>query len=131
MTRWQLGILIAAALLLAALKIYDKGEAAGLAKANAAYAKQLKKAEDEVKAKEAAIEQIALTQLAADQQRHITHQEIVRESTKIIDRPIYRGHCIDADGLRILDDIAANAHGEDPASSDDRPAATAETAARH
>ena len=133
MSRWQIGLLAATALLLAALKIYDKGEAAGLAQAEAQYAEQLRKAEDAVKAKSAAIEQTALNQLAADQQRQTAHQEILRESTKIIDRPIYRNHCIDADGLRILDDIAANAqvHAIHPAAPHDRPAAAAETATRH
>lgn len=128
MKGWQIGLLIAAALLLSALKLYDKGKDAGRDQAHAAYAKQLKKAQDEVKAKEAAIEKIALHQLAADQQRQITHQEIVRESTKFIDRPVYRNRCMDADGLRILDDIAANAHGQNPAAPDDRPAPVAETA---
>ena len=132
MSRWQIGLLAAAALLLAAPKIYDKGEAAGLAQAEAEYAEQLRKAEDAVKAKTAAIEQIALNQLAADQQRQTTHQEIIRESTQIIDRPIYRNFCVDADGLRILDDIAANAqvHAINPAASDDRPSPAAETATR-
>lgn len=131
MSRWQIGLLLASFLLLSGIKIYDKGEAAGRAKIEARYAQQLRAAQDEVAAKNAAIEQIALHQLAADQQRQITHQEIIRESTKIIDRPIYRGRCIDADGLRILDDIAANAHGQDPAASDDRPAPAAEIATRH
>jgi hypothetical protein len=131
MTRWQIGLLIAAALLLAGLKIYDKGKDAGRDLANATYTKQLKKAEDEVKAKVAAIEQIALNQLAADQQRQTKHQEILRERTQIIDRPIYRNRCIDADGLRILDAIAANAHGESPAAPDDRPTTPAQAAARH
>lgn len=131
MSGWQIGLLIAAALILSELEIYDKGKDAGRNLANAAYAKQLKKAEDDVKAKEAAIEQIALTQLAADQQRQTMHQEILRERTQIIDRPVYRNRCIDADGLRILDAIAANAHGENPAAPDDRPATPAEIATRH
>ncbi|MCC2602750.1 hypothetical protein [Sphingopyxis yananensis] len=130
MSRWQIGLLIAAALILGAFKIYDKGKDAGRDQANAAYAKLLKEAQDKVEAKNAAIEQIALHQLAADQQRQSTHQEIVRESTKFIDRPVYRNRCMDADGLRILDDIAANAHGQNSAAPDDRPAAPAQAATR-
>jgi hypothetical protein len=130
MNPWLKGLLAAGALIWAAFSLYQKGEAAGKAASDADYAELLREAEDQVKAKEAAIEQIALTQLLADQQRQSTHQEIIRERTQIIDRPIYRNQCIDADGLRILDDIAANAHGQDPAAPDDRPAAASETAAR-
>jgi hypothetical protein len=130
MNYWQQMLLGIAALLLAGHGIYDKGKQAGRDAADAKYAQQLREAEDAVKAKELAIEQIAVNQLLFDQQRQSTHQEIIRERTQIIDRPIYRNQCIDADGLRILDDIAANAHGQDPAASDDRPAPAAETAAQ-
>lgn len=130
MSGWQKALLTAACLIFALFSIYQKGKDAGREQAEASYAKQLKAAEDKVKAREAAIEQIAFNQLLADQQRQSTHQEIIRERTQIIDRPVYRNQCIDADGLRILDDIAANAHGEDPAASDDRPAAAAQNAAQ-
>lgn len=131
MKGWQTALLALAGLLLAFDTVYHKGEAAGREQSEASYAKQLKQAEDDVKAKAAAIEQIAINQLAADQQRQITHREIIRESTQIIDRPIYRNQCIDADGLRILDDIAANAHGQSPAPPDDSPAAATQAATRH
>lgn len=130
MKPWLKVLACAGAIIWAAFCLYQKGEVAGKAVSDADYAELLREAEDQVKAKEAAIEQIALTQLAADQHRQSTHQEIIRERTQIIDRPIYRNQCIDADGLRILDDIAANAHGQNPAASDDRTAPAAETATR-
>lgn len=132
MSGWKGDILAIIAVLggttLALTTIYINAYETGKSRAEARYAKQLQKAQDEAKAKEAIIDQIALNQLAADQLRQSTHQEIVRESTKIIDRPVYRNRCMDADGLRILDDIAANAHGQNPAPSDDRPVASAPAA---
>ncbi|HET6536721.1 MAG TPA: hypothetical protein VFG34_01220 [Sphingopyxis sp.] len=126
MTGWRSALLIAAALLLGALKIYSEGKNAGRAAAEAQYAKQLRKAEADIQRKSDAIDQLAAAQLVTDQQRDTIHREIIRESSQIIDRPIYRDTCVDADGLRLLDRATANANGEDPAPSAN-PAAAAAT----
>lgn len=59
------------------------------------------------------IEQAALLHLQADRDRQTTHREIVRESTKFVDRPVYRNVCVDADGVRALDRAADNANARD------------------
>lgn len=56
------------------------------------------------------IEQAALLHLQADQARQSTHREIIRESTKIVDNPVYRNVCVDADGVRLLDRAIDNAN---------------------
>lgn len=41
-------------------------------------------------------------------------REIYRESHTITERPVYRNVCVDADGMRLLDQAANVANGEDP-----------------
>lgn len=40
-------------------------------------------------------------------------REIYHESQKVIERPVYRNVCVDADGVGLLDRAAATANGED------------------
>jgi hypothetical protein len=61
------------------------------------------------------IEQAALKHLQAEQTRQSTSREIIRDSQKILERPVYRNQCVDADGVRLLDRAAANANGDNPA----------------
>lgn len=119
-----------AALLTSHALSYSKGESAGRNQAEAQYAKALREATDKVDAKSAAIERMASEQLLAEQQRDTTHKEIIRESVQIIDRPVYRSTCIDADGLRLLDQLAANANGNHSTPSADTAAAAAKTPAQ-
>lgn len=63
------------------------------------------------------LEQAALKHLEADQGRQSNQREIVRESERIVERPVYRSQCVDADGVRLLDRAAANANGEPTAAS--------------
>lgn len=63
------------------------------------------------------IEQAALKHLEAEQARQSNQREIVRESERIVERPVYRSVCVDADGVRLLDRAAANANGEPSAAS--------------
>lgn len=60
------------------------------------------------------IEQAALLHLQADQARQSTHREIIRESTKIMDRPVYAAVCVDADGVRLLDRAVDNGNARNP-----------------
>ena len=45
-------------------------------------------------------------------ERETTVREITREVPKIIDRPVYRNVCIDADGLRLIRRSVEAANGE-------------------
>ena len=46
--------------------------------------------------------------------RATASKEVYREIQTIVDRPVYRAGCVDADGVRALDRAAAIANGEDP-----------------
>jgi hypothetical protein len=48
---------------------------------------------------------------AAETARQGQVREIVRESKTIVERPVYRNVCVDADGVRLLDRAAAVANG--------------------
>jgi hypothetical protein len=76
------------------------------------------------------LEKAALLYLEAEQNRQSTHREIVRESTKFIDRPVYRNVCIDADGVRTLDRAAGNANARDPGAPSGEAGGAAESTAR-
>lgn len=73
----------------------------------------------------AQMEKASLLHLQVEQDRQVTHREIIRESTKFIDRPVYRNVSVDADGVRALDRIADNANAGHSGS----PAGTAAKAA--
>lgn len=62
----------------------------------------------------AALAQADSNAATAEIERQTTTREIRHEVERIIDRPVYRNVCIDADGLRILDNATAAANGDDP-----------------
>lgn len=45
--------------------------------------------------------------------RQAAVREIYHESQKVIERPVYRNKCVDADGVGLLDRAAATANGDD------------------
>lgn len=49
---------------------------------------------------------------AAEYARQGDVREIYHESQKVIERPVYRNVCVDADGVGLLDRAAATANGE-------------------
>ena len=49
---------------------------------------------------------------AAEYARQTNVREIYHESQKVIERPVYRNVCIDADGVGLLDRAASIANGE-------------------
>lgn len=53
-----------------------------------------------------------LDRQATEYTRQANVREITHESQTIIDRPVYRNVCIDADGVGLLDSAAAIANGE-------------------
>lgn len=56
----------------------------------------------------------ALAAAELETRRQASVKEIYHETERLVDRPVYRNVCVDADGLRILDQAAAVANGEDP-----------------
>ena len=50
----------------------------------------------------------------ADVQRETIVREITREVPKVIDRPVYRNVCIDADGVRLIGRAVEAANGGAP-----------------
>lgn len=57
------------------------------------------------------------TAATAEIERQSTTREIRHEVERIIDRPVYRNVCIDADGLRIIDAATSAANGDNPGAS--------------
>lgn len=49
---------------------------------------------------------------SAGVERETTIREITREVPKIIDRPVYRNVCVDADGVQLIGRSVAAANGE-------------------
>ncbi|CAM8673026.1 hypothetical protein [Sphingobium sp.] len=50
---------------------------------------------------------------STEQARQVDVREIHHESQKVIERPIYRNVCVDADGIGLLDRAAATANADD------------------
>ena len=50
---------------------------------------------------------------SAEHSRQNNVRTIYHESQKIVDRPVYRTLCVDADGVALLDRAAATANGDD------------------
>ena len=50
---------------------------------------------------------------SAEYRRQNNVRTIYHDSQKIIDRPVYRTLCVDADGVGLLDRAAATANGDD------------------
>lgn len=105
---------------LAGLGGYAHGVDVGSQRERAATFEQVNKANEARDRLRVQIEQAAILHLEADQSRQTTQREIVRESVKIVDRPVYRTVCIDGDGVRLLDraaDAANGANGDGAAAS--------------
>ncbi|NLS28145.1 hypothetical protein S2M10_31540 [Sphingomonas sp. S2M10] len=56
----------------------------------------------------------ALAGAERETRRQASVKELYHETERVVVRPVYRNVCDDADGLRILDQAAAVANGEDP-----------------
>lgn len=94
-----------------------------------------KRADDAADAERAKLQgQIDAAAIASQSKEYARQQstrEITHETLKIIEKPVYRNVCIDADGVRLLDHAQAVANGQsgtapvgtaaDPAASAARP----------
>ena len=67
---------------------------------------------------------------SAEYARQSKVREIYHETQQIIERPVYRNVCVDADGVGLLDRAAATANGEGLAPAAGAAAGAAEGTAR-
>lgn len=110
MTRYlYLGGAIAA--LAAIIGAYFYGVGVGVDRQRSRDLAAMQKAEQAMRKASAAFAAIDQTHAAADVARETTIREIIREVPQIVDRPVYRSACVDADGLRLLERAVASANG--------------------
>lgn len=105
-----LGIAGAAALLASHGYAYFKGRGDGSAAVQAKYSRAIGKAQEAMRKAQTRIDGIgAVAAVAAADQQQET-RSIYHETLRVIERPIYRTVCVDADGVGLLDRAAANAN---------------------
>lgn len=96
---------------LASIGGYFHGMTVGKAQEIAAQ-KRADDAADKVRVElQSEIDASAIAYQSAEQSRQENVRTITHESQKIIERPVYRNVCIDADGVGLLDRAASNANG--------------------
>ncbi len=109
MTYLRLGLGIG--FLLALIGAFFYGQSVGASRCEAAHLKAEKKAGEKVEARIVDAQDQDAKAAVADVRRETIVREITREVPKIIDRPVYRSVCIDADGVRLLDRAVEAANG--------------------
>lgn len=108
----RLGLTIG--VLLALIGAFFYGQHTGKVKCQAAYAAAAEKAQTD-REKQIGQAQINDAKAAeADVQRETIVREITREVPKVIDRPVYRNVCVDADGVRLIERAVEAANGGAP-----------------
>lgn len=113
---------------------FSAGMKAGVEKAELQAAREAQAVEVATRDLQAKLNRQASESAATETQRQTAVKEIRRETERIIERPVYRTVCVDADGVRNLDQAAdlANAKaGDGIAPFADAAAGTAETAPQH
>ena len=105
-----LGGALGGLLLLIGTYFYGRNDGAQIqiakyAAVDAAVAKERAKRDDKVDQGNAAGQQ-------QETARNTATKEVYREIQTVVDRPVYRNICVDADGVRFLDRAAAIANGE-------------------
>lgn len=102
---------LAVGVLLALIGSFFYGQRVGKQRCEAAYAAAAEKQRAD-REKTIATAQTQDTAAAeANVQRETIVREITREVPKIIDRPVYRNVCVDADGVRLIDRAVDAANG--------------------
>jgi hypothetical protein len=104
---WLIGAAGGLALLIAAFLF---GRSTGIDHQKAVYAKAEAKAVAAMEKGRRAIDTVSGQLAEAQRDQSIETREIYHEATKIIERPVYRNICVDADGVRLLDRARANAN---------------------
>lgn len=99
-----------AALIGAYLFVDHRGYARGAAEVEARHAAAAARIVAAAARIQVAIDRAASEHAAARTEQATTERIIYRDAIKIIDRPVYRSVCADADGVRLLDRAQANAN---------------------
>lgn len=97
---------------IAGIASFAYGVHVGTAQEQAAQLRETRAADAERLKLQGQIDASTMRAQAAEQDRQGAVREIYHESQKIIERPVYRNLCIDADGVGLLDRAAATANGE-------------------
>lgn len=87
------------------------GTRVGVAQEQAAQKRANDAANAERRRNQDTIDALAERHQATEYARQANVREIYHESEKVIDRPVYRNVCIDADGIGLLDRATAIANG--------------------
>lgn len=87
------------------------GRHVGKAECEAMHLREEKKAADRLETRIVTAQQQDEKAVAADVVRETIMREITREIPKIVDRPVYRNVCIDADGVRLIRQAVDAANG--------------------
>jgi hypothetical protein len=96
---------------------YFHGVDVGRDRAASAQQAEIDRANAERDRLRAQIQTAAIKHMQADQARQATNREIIRESSQIVERPVYRAQCLDPDGVRLLDRAATAANGANRAAA--------------
>lgn len=126
MTLSHLALAGALAACVAGIGGFAYGVNVGSAQEQAAQKRADDAVEVERRKREAAIDASSQQHQAAEYDRQANTREITREVATIIERPVYRSTCLDADGVRLLDHAAAVANGESVGEPAGAPAQAAE-----
>lgn len=110
---------------LAGIGGFAYGTRVGAAQEQAAQKRADAAAEAERTKLQGQIDASAQAHQSAEYTRQAKVREIHHETLKVIDRPVYRNVCIDADGVGLLDRAAAAANGKGVASAAGQASGTA------
>ena len=116
MTYLRLGLVIGVLLALAGAFFY--GQRVGRARCESAYAQKANAARAEQAKRDSAAQVQDTAGAAANVERETIVREITREVPKIVDRPVYRNVCVDADGVRLIERAVDAANGTPSGRSD-------------
>ncbi|WP_313228567.1 hypothetical protein [Sphingobium yanoikuyae] len=108
----RLALAAALAVCLTAAAGFAYGVHVGTAQEQAAQKRADDAREAERRKLQAQIDASAQQHQTAEYARQGAVREIYHESQKVIERPVYRNVCLDADGVGLLDRAAATANGE-------------------
>lgn len=121
------GLLLSVA---AGLGGYLEGVRVGVARVEAAQKRAQDAAAKARETRQDGIDRSALAHQTAETARRTETREIAHEVEKIVERPVYRDRCVDADGVGLLDRAAAAADGAGVGNAAGPAAAAAPGAAR-
>ena len=109
----QLAMAAALAACTAGIGGFFYGTSVGVAQEQAAQKRADDAADSKTKKLQGQLDASSEVAQANEYARQGSVREIYHESQKVIERPVYRSVCVDADGVGLLDRAAATANSED------------------